>query len=254
MTEKTNKIKLPKYSSYLTDTDSELLDLFCSQFDCRKAKALPLLLKFWNDNKDNVSNELAIISYEDISVKKYEDRLATIEDKLANISYDTELATIKERLATLENMLATIADSELASISNELAVDNDLIGVEKNEDNLLGAILANIQKEEITEDSTLSECPNLALNEVSPQIVPTEENKPLNEEKTEKEKKISNAEKFLGYLGTITNEEKIENKQWLEEKLGIGKGFFSQKKGKELWGEYLEFNTTEKFFFKKQSI
>lgn len=142
MTEKVNKNKLPKYSSYLNDTDSELLELFCNQFHCSKAKALPLLLKFWSDNKDNVSNELATISSENISAKKYDERLATIEDKLANISYDTELATIKERLATLENILATIAD-------------NELIGIEKTEDSLVTSILDNVQTEETIEEKAL---------------------------------------------------------------------------------------------------
>lgn len=98
---------------------------------------------------------------------------------------NNELATIKVRLATLENMLATIADNELATISSELANDNELVGTEKTEDNLLGAILDNIKNEETTKESTLSECPNLPSSEELGHNIPDNENKPVNEDKPE---------------------------------------------------------------------
>jgi hypothetical protein len=175
MTEKTNKIKLPKYSSYLTDNDSSLLDSFCTQFDCSKAKALPLLLKFWSNNKGKVSNELASISSEDLSAKKYDDRLATIEDKLATISYDTELATIKERLATLENMLTTIANNELAGDNNDsmdIVLSDTLTNVELS---VIDDTFLSVSIMDDTESITLSECPILPIKETEGQIVPKDD-------------------------------------------------------------------------------
>ena len=177
MTEdKVNKRNLGKYSSYLTDSEKELLKNFCQvNNDCSQAKALPLLLKFWHENKDsNVSYQLATISSEDISAKKYDERLATIEDKLANISYDAELATIKERLATLENMLASIADNELATISNELVNEN---------------------KEDITAESTLAESPTMPLSEESGQMIPLAENKAVNGEIVENDKELTDKQR-----------------------------------------------------------
>jgi hypothetical protein len=239
MTEKTNKIKLPKYSSYLSDTDIDLLDLFCAIHHCSKAKALSLLLAFWSNNKGKVSNELASISSEDLSAKKYEERFATIEDKLANISYDTELATIKERLATLEDMLATIANNDIATISNELANDKELIGIEKTESNLVDNILTAVkQKEDITAEITLSESPILPLIEDSPVIVPDKEITALFDDiqGVDAEKDIS-----------VGSEVKLSEKQkkLLENMKAISKGTVFESQSK--LGDYLGLSKSEKY-------